>query len=103
MVSFVVSGKGEPIVETACVQLWVPKQLDGQLVTNNESLVGENTASSIFGNRYNIETEHPPWPLGHGQSIYNQSYRDGVDVEQHGFANGACSAKPIDSIGADDQ
>ncbi|KAK6215356.1 hypothetical protein QIS74_08375 [Colletotrichum tabaci] len=39
MVSFVVSGKGEPIVENACIQLWIPKQLDGQLVTNNESLV----------------------------------------------------------------
>ncbi|KAK1997603.1 hypothetical protein LX36DRAFT_578104 [Colletotrichum falcatum] len=45
MVSFVVSGGGEPIVESACVQLWVPKLLDGQLVTNNESLVEQNAAS----------------------------------------------------------
>ncbi|GKT41360.1 uncharacterized protein ColSpa_01541 [Colletotrichum spaethianum] len=45
MVSFVVSGRGEPIVESACIQLWVPKQLDGQLVTNNESSVGQNAAS----------------------------------------------------------
>ncbi|KAK1982055.1 hypothetical protein LZ30DRAFT_591393 [Colletotrichum cereale] len=45
MVSFVVSGGGEPIVESACVQLWVPKLLDGQLVTNNESAVEQNAAS----------------------------------------------------------
>ncbi|TIC91276.1 hypothetical protein CH35J_011194 [Colletotrichum higginsianum] len=48
MVSFVVSGKGEPIVENACIQLWIPKQLDGQLVTNNESLV-EKTNSTRSG------------------------------------------------------
>ncbi|EFQ31978.1 hypothetical protein CGRA01v4_13160 [Colletotrichum graminicola] len=45
MVSFVVSGAGEPIVESACVQLWVPKVLDGQLVTNNESSVEQNAGS----------------------------------------------------------
>lgn len=44
MVSFVVSGRDTPIVEGASVQLWVPKQLDGQLVTNNEALVEQNTS-----------------------------------------------------------
>ncbi|KAK2055404.1 hypothetical protein LY76DRAFT_520520 [Colletotrichum caudatum] len=46
MVSFVVSGRGEPIVESACVQLWVPKPIDGQLVTNNESSVEQNAGPS---------------------------------------------------------
>ncbi|KAL0929666.1 uncharacterized protein CTRU02_215309 [Colletotrichum truncatum] len=43
MVSFVVSGRDEPFVEDACVQFWIPKQLDGQLVTNNEAVVRENS------------------------------------------------------------
>ncbi|KAF6831467.1 hypothetical protein CPLU01_06752 [Colletotrichum plurivorum] len=42
MVSFVVSGRDEPLVEDACVQLWVPKQLDGQLVTDNEAQASGN-------------------------------------------------------------
>ncbi|KAF9869676.1 hypothetical protein CkaCkLH20_12863 [Colletotrichum karsti] len=42
MVSFVVSGRDEPLVEDACVQFWIPKQLDGQLVTNNEALVKDD-------------------------------------------------------------
>ncbi|KAK2017260.1 hypothetical protein LZ32DRAFT_577338 [Colletotrichum eremochloae] len=45
LVSFVVSGRREPIVEKACVQLWVPKRLEGQIVTNNESSVEQNAAS----------------------------------------------------------
>ncbi|KAK1477723.1 hypothetical protein CCUS01_16545 [Colletotrichum cuscutae] len=49
MVSFVVSGRGDPIVEGACVQLWVPKQLDGQLVTNNEATLEQSTSPSQSG------------------------------------------------------
>ncbi|KAK2731360.1 hypothetical protein CKAH01_09008 [Colletotrichum kahawae] len=45
MVSFVVAGRDEPLVEDACVQFWIPKQLDGQLVTNNEATVKENARS----------------------------------------------------------
>ncbi|OHF04642.1 hypothetical protein CORC01_00113 [Colletotrichum orchidophilum] len=49
MVSFVVSGRGNPIVEGACVQLWVPKQLDGQLVTNNEATLEQTASPSQSG------------------------------------------------------
>ncbi|KAK1623925.1 hypothetical protein BDP81DRAFT_438373 [Colletotrichum phormii] len=49
MVSFVVSGRGDPIVEGACIQLWVPKQLDGQLVTNNEATLEQTTSPSQSG------------------------------------------------------
>ncbi|KAF6791739.1 hypothetical protein CMUS01_16206, partial [Colletotrichum musicola] len=48
MVSFVVSGRDEPLVEDACVQLWVPKQLDGQLVTDNEAQASGNAKSRSF-------------------------------------------------------
>jgi hypothetical protein len=34
MVSFVVSGRKEPLVERACLQLWVARQIGGKLVTN---------------------------------------------------------------------
>lgn len=43
------SGRGDPIVEGACVQLWVPKQLDGQLVTNNEATLEQSTSPSQPG------------------------------------------------------
>lgn len=36
LVSFVVSGRKEPIVEKACLQLWIPKEIGGKLVTNAE-------------------------------------------------------------------
>ncbi|KAL2881198.1 hypothetical protein SGCOL_003489 [Colletotrichum sp. CLE4] len=49
MVSFVVSGRGDPIVEGACVQLWVPKQLNGQLVTNNEATLEQTASPSQSG------------------------------------------------------
>ncbi|KDN60445.1 hypothetical protein CSUB01_00551 [Colletotrichum sublineola] len=97
LVSFVVSGRREPIVEKACVQLWVPKRLEGQIVTNNES---------VFGNRHVVETEHPPWrwqPVGHDQPVCDQPYGDRVDVEQPKSTNGAYSTEPIDANAAVDE
>ncbi|KAK7416812.1 hypothetical protein QQX98_005005 [Neonectria punicea] len=37
MVSFVVVGRKEPIVERACIQLWVPKDVEGSLVTSSDA------------------------------------------------------------------
>ncbi|GKT81395.1 hypothetical protein ColTof4_13818 [Colletotrichum tofieldiae] len=68
MVIFVVSGKGDPIVEDACIQLWIPKQLDGQLVTDNKSLVKKTTsprpgsiASSTTSTTSRQSTLRGPW------------------------------------------
>ncbi|KFA65852.1 hypothetical protein S40285_04672 [Stachybotrys chlorohalonatus IBT 40285] len=36
-VSFVVGGLREPLIEKACIQLWIPKQVDVSLVTNTEA------------------------------------------------------------------
>lgn len=36
LVSFVVAGLEKPIVESACVQLWIPKAIDGSFVTNTD-------------------------------------------------------------------
>lgn len=36
LVSFVVAGRKDPIVEKACIQLWIPKSIDGPLVTNTD-------------------------------------------------------------------
>ncbi|TDZ19079.1 hypothetical protein Cob_v007997 [Colletotrichum orbiculare MAFF 240422] len=36
-VTFIVSGRNGAVEEDACIQLWVPAQLDGQLVTSNEA------------------------------------------------------------------
>lgn len=36
LVSFVVAGLKDPIVEKACVQLWIPKPVEGALVTNQD-------------------------------------------------------------------
>lgn len=36
MVSFVLSNVKEPVVEKACIQLWIPKVMDGSLVKNTD-------------------------------------------------------------------
>ncbi|OLN96892.1 hypothetical protein CCHL11_02466 [Colletotrichum chlorophyti] len=46
-VSFFVSGRSEPLIEKACVQLWVPKRLDGQLMVDDEALVKDDLPSSL--------------------------------------------------------
>lgn len=51
IVSFVVSGRDEPVVESACVQLWIPKQLDGQPVKFGQS------------------TSRGPWDSSHTEGI----------------------------------
>ncbi|KAF7561449.1 hypothetical protein G7046_g2690 [Stylonectria norvegica] len=46
MVSFVVAGLPEPIVEKACLQLWIPKQTDGSFVTNSDAAADANKTAS---------------------------------------------------------
>jgi hypothetical protein len=45
LVSFVVAGLKDPIVEKACVQLWIPKPVDGALVTNDDVAAESSTQS----------------------------------------------------------
>lgn len=40
MASFVVAGLKDPVVERACIQLWIPKSIDGSLVTNADVAAG---------------------------------------------------------------
>lgn len=49
MASFVVAGRKEPVVERACIQLWIPKPLDGSLVTNAD--VAPDTNPSVAPTR----------------------------------------------------
>lgn len=37
LVSFVVAGLEKPVVESACVQLWIPKAVEGSFVTNTDA------------------------------------------------------------------
>ncbi|KAE9570088.1 hypothetical protein CGCF415_v009606 [Colletotrichum fructicola] len=70
MVSFVVSGRDEPLVEDACVQFWIPKQLDGQLVTNNEATVKENARSEYYAKHVQLL-----------ERIYHEPYGNSFHVE----------------------
>ncbi|KAM5350607.1 hypothetical protein ACJ41O_007112 [Fusarium nematophilum] len=42
LVMFVVGGRKEPLVERACIQLWIPKQTEGSLVTNRDAAASAN-------------------------------------------------------------
>ncbi|KAI9152034.1 hypothetical protein HJFPF1_09254 [Paramyrothecium foliicola] len=46
MVSFVLSGLREPVVEKACIQLWIPKVMDGSLVKNTDESSDSDLAST---------------------------------------------------------
>ena len=45
MVSFVIANRKEPIVERASIQLWIPKAVDGSLVTNADVAAEANNGS----------------------------------------------------------
>ncbi|PNH44591.1 hypothetical protein VD0004_g3083 [Verticillium dahliae] len=45
LVSFIISGRRDPIVEKACIQLWIPKQLDGRLVTGADVAADASTSA----------------------------------------------------------
>ncbi|CAM1510382.1 Fc.00g007170.m01.CDS01 [Cosmosporella sp. VM-42] len=67
MVSFVTSDGKDSLVESACVQLWIPKQLEGKLHQNLEDAPGKASQSSA--------QDRPP--------TMNQSkIRGGVEVPQ---------------------
>lgn len=46
IVRFVVTGHKEPFVEQACVQLWIPKSVDGSIVTSTD-MVAEGNESPV--------------------------------------------------------
>ena len=45
-VGFVISGQRDHVFEEACVQLWIPKQTAGSLVTNSDAAAETNKAAS---------------------------------------------------------
>jgi hypothetical protein len=72
MVSFVLSGMNEPIVEKACIQLWIPKAMDGSLVKGAEEAAGSATAPSTVRSPTQISasTSHGAIPIRQSQQRY---------------------------------
>lgn len=73
-VTFIVSRRDKPLVEDACVQFWIPKHLDGRLVTNNEATVKEATRSgSVSSSTCNATSRQSTWRSMASSNLFTTS------------------------------
>lgn len=68
LVSFVVAGLEKPVVESACVQLWIPKTVDGSFVTNTDANGNVENEPRRSGTLSTIPSSSPDPGRGRGHS-----------------------------------
>lgn len=88
LVMFVLGGRKEPLVEKASVQLWIPKQTEGSLITNSDAAA--STSSTPAASRQgSVATSYmrtspasprsmPPPPVPVGANGFNRDGLGGV-------------------------
>lgn len=65
-VSFVVGGAKEPVMENACIQLWIPKFVAGSIVTSNDLTANNNGVPSQMSSSNQSSSGTTPASYGRG-------------------------------------